>query len=543
MAVSLIENTLINVKVRGTASGAITAGDLVSNYETGVIAKVNATLGVQVENNTTQGLSAIKVPSSLEGTAAYGQATNDIHQDAICELATGNIAFIYTGNGATDNTNLNLRIKTPLDGDIIAKVTVSTDTSINFQKVIKISSTQFAVIWNTGSALKCQIFNNNGTTSGATFTVDTLAGSNYLYWNATVLANGNIVFVYNQITTTNTVFKVYNAAGAVVVAATTIGAGDSATSGISVLGCSNGDFVVMYYRSTATAALKIARYTSAGAAVGSIQSSASYLMLNYANFSDLLIELTGGNVVALLASNGTSYPAYIVLSSTHTVVKTFTQLSSAASTLLANEAPAICSIPNGNFVIIGRNTTNNTKLTLMIFDSSGGGVLTKTDAGGASPVPYTTIGQGSGVSAFLLGAIGFATFRTQSDGTNYCGVLDVMNMQGVSIGSIVIAKVANTNTIYWRSVILAAGGILIGMFKEGGNIYLQNFYYNCFRRSIIGVSTDTVADGAAVNVFTKGNYTINQTLANGGNFDNTTTVVAGTKGSVVGNTAILRGTL
>lgn len=542
MGIGLIENTLTNVKVRGTASGAITAGDLVSNHETGVIAKVNELLGVQNENNATQGLSAIKAPNTLEGVAAYGQSTTDIHQDAICELATGNLAFIYTGNGTADTTNLNLRVKTPLDGDVIAKVTVSTDSNIAFQKIIKISSTQFAVIWNASSTLKCQIFNNNGTTSGATFTVDTLTSNNYLYWNAAALTNGNIVFVYSQTITNNAVFKVYNAAGTAVVAATTIGAADSLSTGISVLGCSNGDFVVMYYRSAATAVLKIARYTSAGAAVGSIQSSASYLMPN-ANFSGLLIELTGGNVVALCYSLTGSYPTIIVLSSAHAVVKAFTQLGLGASTFLANEAPAICAIPNGNFAVIGRNSTNNNKLTLMIFDSVGSGILTKLDAGNSSAAPVST-GSGVSVIAFPLGTIGFVTLRVQYDvSANYQVVLDVLNMQGVAVGSSVIVKANNSNVVPWCSAILTASGILVGMIKEVSGLFLQNFYYNCFRRSILGVSADTVAAGAAVNVFTKGNYTINQTLANGGNFDNTTTVVAGTKGSVVGNTAILRGTL
>ena len=541
MTMNLLDNTLSNTKIKGVAGSAITAGDLISNHETGYFNPVSALLGVQNENNTTQGLSAIKAPSTLEGIAAYGQASNDIHQDAICELSTGNIALIYTGNGTTDNTNLTLRIKTPLDGDVIAKVTVSTDVSITFQKVIKISSTQFAVIWNAAVALKCQVFNNNGTTSGATFTVDTLTGASGAYWNAAAMANGNIVFAYNQVTTTNTVFKVYNAAGTAVVAATTIGAADATATGISVLGCSNGDFVVMYYRAVVTAALKIARYTAAGVAVGSIQSSASNSMPNYANFSDLLVELTGGNIVALCKDTAT-YPAIIVLSSANTVVKAFTSLATAATTLLTVEAPAICVIPNGNFAVIGRNTAWSTYLSLMLFDSVGNGIFTTLSAGTSSAALAAT-GQGAGVAAFTIGSIGFATFRTQNDGTNFLAFLDVINMQGAAIGTAVIIRSVQAVSTYWRSAILTSSGILVGMFKEASNKYLQNFYYNTFRRSIIGVAAETVAANTSINAFTKGTYTINQNLLSGGSFDNTAAVVAGTKGAVVGNTAILRGTL
>ena len=545
MGFNVIDSTATNVKVKGIAGVAISAGDLVSNNESGYLTKSTAMLGIGFENNTTAGLSAIRAITSIEGTTGYSSNTSSgvTGMNTLCELGNGNIAMVYSGNGAIGTTGLNLRIRNVLGADIIAKVTVSSFSGIYGCRVNKLNSSKFVVTWPETGALKFQIFNNDGSTSSSVISVDSLSGSTAFIWNITTLPNGNIVFAYDIATTNNLVLAVYDTTGTLVGSKVTTLDTGSIPSYIGLLACSNGDFVVRWYRGNATTGEKIARFTWSGSAwtqVGSTYVNPYTASLSYANWTDTLCELSNGSVVGLLGGTS-SYPAIVVLSNTMTVVKAAFSLAIASGILLSGEAPMLMSLLSGGFAIIGR--TSGGTMTLMTFDSLGQGILTKIGIISANWGSYIS-SYGNGISAFPLGGIGYALLKITYDNSQglYSAELVVLKSDGTVVNNIVLKASAGTN-VYNRAAILTSGGILVGMYEDQASPYLADFYYNVSRRSILGVAAESVSANQAVNVLTKGTLTINQNFTSGGSFDTTAATIPGTKGAIIGTTAILRGTL
>ena len=201
MGFNVIDSTATNVKVTATAGSALVSGDLVSNHETGVVNKVSETLSINIENNATAGLSVIRANTSLESNAAYGASAFQATANTLVELGNGNIALIYSGNGSLDYAGINIRIRNVLGADVIAKIVVSTDNTIYSYRIVKLNTSKFAVCWiGTGLPLRFQIFNNDGTTVGSIVDVESLVGNYSYHWNVSVLTNGNLVFVYDKVT-------------------------------------------------------------------------------------------------------------------------------------------------------------------------------------------------------------------------------------------------------------------------------------------------------------------------------------------------------
>ena len=126
MGINALDNTAQEI-ITGL-SGGVTAGDLILNTEGGYLQACDATLGVARGNNATAGAAAIKVITTIEGSVNYDFTTQPMLR--MCELGNGNIAELYSGDGTTNSTNLNLRIRNVLGADVVAKITLGTDTAI-----------------------------------------------------------------------------------------------------------------------------------------------------------------------------------------------------------------------------------------------------------------------------------------------------------------------------------------------------------------------------------------------------------------------------
>lgn len=532
MGINTTTNSAVNSSVLGV-SGGVTAGDLVSNNETGYLTKASGVLGVSFENNTTAGPAVIRAVTSIESDVDY-ETGGLVPFRKMCELGNGNIALVYAGDGTTVATGVNLRIRSVLGVDLISKVTLTSDTSVTYVRAVKISSTQFVVAWATSVTLKFMVINNDGTTAVAATTVGTTIGAT-ASWNVGALASGDFVFAYDKVTSRDCRFSRYNAAGVLQGSETTVEATSTPTF-IVVRGLTGGDYIVYYYRSAATTAYKFARYSASGVIVGALVTIiATSSLLNNGDIDGQVFELTGGNVVMAAASSGSTYPDIYVYSSSNTLVK-FIDLGTVQ--WIAAECPSIC-VSGTGFAVFGNNPASS-KTSFVVFDSSGNTVINRASVGNIA----TTTSASSGVIAFSLGSQGYAFVRVsfETSGFTSVGSLCVITPAGATIGTDVLWRTSGTDAISGLAAILTSAGTLAFSYKDAGSSFLSDGYYNVSRKSILGVAAETKALGQTVRVLTNGTYPINQSFGAGGNFDTTTATVSGSKGSVIGSTAVLRGT-
>ncbi len=517
-----------------TAGAAITANDLVSNHESGAVYSANAALGISVENNATEGPSAVKALATVENSVNYG-CTENGNSRKMAALGNGNIATVYSGDGTTDSINVNVRIRSPLGADVVARVTVSTDTGVYSCRVVALSATQFVVSWGNGSnALKFAVFDNDGTVAVAATTVATLYANSVHTWNIGVLASGQFVLAYDKVTSRDYAFSRYNASGVLQGTETVVEAAAQGGYG-AVLGCVNGDFVVMYYRAAATAAYKFARYNSSGVIVGSLTSiTTAGSGFSCGDSSNGLIELSGGNIAIATTAAADTYPDVRVYNSTNTLLNTV-DLGSAG---IANyEVPQLIPLDSGGFALIARNAS--TQSVLCTFDSTGKGVAGPITIGSAG-VGSTGHSYGSGITAFSLGAAGYAVLHVGYDGTNYDVRLFCCSSAGVAKGSEIVLRASGTGIIFTQAAVMS-GGVLHLSYKDAGTPYLGYAVYNVYRRSVLGVALGAAAEGESFSVGTRGQYAVNQAFTFGGNVDNRTAAVPGIRGTIVGSTATLWG--
>lgn len=512
------------------AASAISSGDLVTLLESGQVVKTSTTLGIPNENVATAGPSAVRALASVE-TSTSDDYEQDQHKRVV-ELGNGNIAIAYTGNSSTVSTNVNLRIRTVLGADVIPKTILSTNASVYGCRVLKISNTQFIVAWTSSSVLKFMALNNDGTTAVAATTVATLADGNTYGWNFALLANGQFVFAYNKVTSNNTCFSRYSAAGALQGAETTI---ESAAYGkyFAAIGCANGDFVVSYWRQATTSAHKSARYSSSGVQVGSLLTLSTYTPPSNGDYTNGVIELSNGNVVIAKTGNDT-YPDLEVFNSSHVSQATIDLSGGSGLPPIASEVPQLLTI-SGGFAVFYR-TYSTYKVAIKTFNNSGEGVLGPVDFGTNDSSNGT--GTGAGVQAYALGSYGYAVLKSSYQGGDTSLRLIVINSVGTVLGSEVVLQSWATGHVYSLSSVLTSSGVLAMVYKFGN---IKDAYYHVQRRSVLGVANNTVSAGQSVDVKTKGTYAINQTFGMGGAFNNQATVVPGSKGIVSGSTAILTG--
>jgi hypothetical protein len=520
--------------VRGTSLSSVTAGNLISQTESGYLLPCQPLLGVINSSNATNGPVASTAIANIEGTNLY-YGTNLGAYRCLAELGNTNIAHVYTGDGtATAGTGVNLRIKTIQAANVIPRVSVSSTAGCTNSRCRKINSTTLVVAWAESSTLKFAVYNNDGTVATAAATVATLGSVDS--WNMEVLANGDIVFAYDLVTSRNFSFKRYNAAGVLQGSETTVEAAAQAPAQSMCVGAlANGGFVIHYYRAAATAAKKFARYNSSGVLQGSlttIYTSANNLT-GTGGWENDFIELTGGNFVIQAGATGDNCPNLYVYDSSGTLLTTI----DLGTTFVTSAVPvAICKHGTGFAVL----ATPGNVSWLQLFGSTGSNILNWTSVDTAS-------GQNSANTLrnhiFSRESAGFVVWKNCYDaGTPSAGIrMFCLLPTGAAAGTPIQISAIESYSGYDTWAIQHSSGLIVAVAKNSTPPTVKMGIYHAQRTAVLGVALNSAAIGETITVATRGTYATDDFSASGGSFDGRTATVPGTRGIVTGSTAVLFG--
>ena len=526
MGINTVTTSLDSEIVRLNAQSAVNAGDLILNTENGKASVASTVLSVQQNNNNFEGVDAISPYASSGTWYRNGQSAG---AENVVYLSNGVTVFAYSGNGTNNSqTNLNMVFKKVDNSTAYPPITITGETSINAIKVVPIGTTSFVVAWTQSSTLKFAIYNNDTTSVIGTTTVASTSDGDARGWDVGVTANGDIVFAYNV--STNAVFTRYNSSGVIQGTQTTISSSET-PYWVKVLGHSSGDFWISFYRSVSTSAWKFARYDSTGTLQGSVTTITNGSTFNQIAPKNLSTELSNGNVCFLCRDSAN--PVFRIYSSTGSSVSSTTTISSNSVLLRTDGLPAICLI-DGGFALVSKGTANFP--TYFSYTNSGSLIDIKV-------ISYNAVDTRpfQGGNLYFNGSY-FTILWTAID---ICGTqsrLYLLNFDKSlnTIGTAFTATSTTQNMQGLSSSITPEGIILFAVTQSSGPTYYTGVY-EYVRKSIIGVAQESAAANNTFRVATKGTYAINQSFGFGGNFDNTTATVPGTKGSVVGSTAVLYG--
>jgi hypothetical protein len=519
------------VKVsRLPAGSTVAANDLVVMNEKGFALPASAVLGVTLENNNTNGPTAIVANRSVNG-GNYA-ATGSTMRPGVCELGNKNIAIVYCGDGTTATTGVRVLIKSPTGATVVPRVNVSAGAGIIEFQAVRLNSTQFVVAWTDGS-VKFAILNNDGSIAVAATTVS--ASSSNSYWAMNVLTNSNIVFFYAKNATNFPTFSRYNASGVLQGSETTVQS-VAETSFYSVGPCANGDFILTYHGGSNT--IRRVRYSNTNSVVWA---AATYATTNGnfigtgGNRHNMILELPNGNVVLPGTTDGV--PDVYVLDSSGAVIRTIDYPGSGA--FIGGTPPAIAPFGSGGFAVIGQTATNP-GYQYYAYDQNGLGVIGPVSFGpnGGTKAVTTQVG----IIAIPIGNVGYVVYSLDyTSSPSYAINLMCIDSSGVLKGSAVVVRTAASSACGSAWAILSSDGIVVYAFSEpSGSAHFEGFY-NVLRRSVYGVAVDAATSGQTLRVATEGTFTINQSFGAGGSFDSQSATIPGNKGVVSGTTAILAG--
>jgi hypothetical protein len=525
-----------------TTSNGVTAGDLVTHLESGRVARTNTTLGVTGETVTTAGASALRAVAVMEatGTGWGGNTPIDGCQQNV-EFANGEIGFVYAGNGTTNTTNINFRVRNVRGADVIPRTIVSTNTNIDATRMLRVTATTAVIAWgrNTSNDLQFMLVNNDGTTAVAAQTVSGLSAGtgSSTYWNVAVCPNGDIVFAYYPTGGTDLRFKRYDSSGVLIGSETTIEAASNPRY-ISVLGCANNDVVFFYYRNATTAAYKAARYNASNTIQGSLVTVLTGANpITAGDTQNLATELSNGNLVFFTSSGDSASPDFHIYTSAMALVRTI-DLGTTTTEQQSSIFP--CCVPEANgfaLFCLASGSSNNTTLRKYTNDGLGVTPTVAFTMGGTA-----SSGQNNVLRVFSLGSAGYAVARQDLvSGPAYGASIASVSPTGVLNGTQIVTRVSGTTAISNFSALLHSTGVLVLSYLDGLSVRPTDGYYHMQRRSLLGVAAETAPAGSNVRVLTQGTYTINQSMDIGGAFDSRTAVVPGGRGTITGTTAVLGG--
>ncbi len=536
MGVNVINDTS-SQDIRMPAAAAISSGDLIINTESGKASVASAGLTISQNNNTTAGPSALWANNALSSyTSSSGQNPTSPN---IVQLSTGGIALALRGDqSSSSSSTLKIFFRNQLGGVPYFNVTVSSAT-IDNQIIRSMGSVGFVVAWvESSTTLKFAIYSNTGTAIKAATTVSTVASSNLRYFNVNVLTNNYVVISYNRGGTLY--FIIYDTAGNVSVAETTVEA--SSATNISVRPLSSGGFVIYYY----TTAAKFGRYNSSGVLQGSLTAiSGSSSLFDFADQTQTCLELTNGNLLFLFLDSS-NWPQFAIYNSSGSSVKTATDVLGSTVTrntgyVSNSQFPGVC-VTSSGFTIFTKGTS---QWYYASFNSAGSNLIGFATAGGGISESSTNTAVNT-LQAFDLGNAGFAvytkTYNTTCCGVNYSSSLFCSSLTGVLIGNRVNFQTASSTVIQNQYGILTSDGSFFGNYWHSGGsgqLYVQS--YAVQRKSVIGVARNSVSAGGTVRVSTVGTFTLNSSYGAGGTFDQRSATVPGTKGTVLGTSAVLFG--
>lgn len=516
--------TTHSTEIRIPAYSAVASGDLIVNVE-GQAVPASTALSLAQLNNTTVGLQSV-YPVTSQGTY-YGGDTEMACKRIVEVGDTGNILSVVVGDGSTSATTGVKMFTSSITGAVArAAVTVSSSTSAA-ARIKRLTAGTVVVVWAETTALKFAIYNNDGTVSVAATTVATIVSAGGSKWNFAILTGGDIVFAYAKVTSNNVNFVRYNNAGVLQGAETTVEAAVTPV-GICVLPQTGGGFIVYYYRNAATANWKFARYDSAGVIQGSLTtvSTGTAVPLGFGEYDNLAIELAGGNIVFQWANAAHQYSVY---TSAGVLVLTVPSLTSTYAD--TDQIAGLTQTASGGFAVATWGSSLSV-CTFRAFDSSGLGITSS----------IFSMDSSQGAQLLIQTAQGFAAMALYYDGAaSYTANLANITNAGALIGT-VVTLYSGSAPVTGACLLAHVSGVLALNYRTNvstGTLYLGS--YNPNKTSVLGVALESVAEGATCRVATKGTYPINQSLLAAGSYDQRTATVPGTKGAIVGTTAILYG--
>jgi hypothetical protein len=532
MGINTVQNTSTQ-ELRVTATSAVTSGDLIAFTEGGSVVPASAVISLPAQNVTTAGVSAVQAFVSASSNTTYGGAFSGGVTNA-AQLSNGIIAYGFSGNGTTANTNVNITFRT-ISGGLYQPDIVISDTSVNYVRIKKLLNTGFVVQWSAGSVIKFAIYNNDGTVVKATTTVATLNASSPQRSQFAVTASGDILFAYSKATSTDFAFSRYNSSGTLQGAEVVIEAASNAEN-IFVLVHSGGDFIIRWYRTVTTTGTKFARYNSSGVLQGSIVTLSSSAGGTISINAEVLAwELSNGNILHIALDSSSSLATLYVYNISNTLIaSSATWHGNVNTNIIETTAPSVI-VNNGSitFGTLANVSTGQVKIwrannSLQFFGSA----IT-------SAYVVNQLSSGGIMNLYSNGSAGFTIVSAGFNNTNYNYNVHSINLTGTLLGS-AIAMVASQSSLHETSSFQTAEG-LIAVFGRSGSVGPGYGTQNPCRKSITGVAQETVAAGAVFRCATVGTFTVNNAPAGGGYFDNRTATAPGCKGTVIGTTAVLSG--
>lgn len=536
MGINVLNNTSSG-EVRLTAGNTVASGDLVVNAESGYAYPASSALTIAQNNNTTAGMSAISALTTATTTGFRGSGITQNVASSMVQLSNGTIVNIYSGDGsASTTTNLNITFRNLQGGYILAPIVIS--TTANAYRVRTIGSTGFVVAWVNSTTLYFAIYDNSGNVIQSATSVATITAAYPNYWDVNVNTNGDIVLAYSKTAAAGVFFTRYNSSGVIQGSEVTVEA-TTATFPIRVLPQSNGGFFVYFCK---TPAWKFGRYNSSGVLQGSLVTVMSAAGLAYGCWDNLATELPNGNVV-FLGAGSSSWPYYAVYNSSGTVVKSSTAIGNASTAYnQQNIVPGVCVFGSG-FVLLTAGTSGSNTFG---YDSSGNSLYANVASAFTGATAQSTQNWNNSYQLFNLGTNIAVYFSGYNSGCTSYFLLWAWVMSPISG-----ATSGSTQTIIAGGTNSSGISDLCGVLTQDGSLALKycnmqtsNEYYGTYsvqRKSVIGVAQEAIATSGTGRVGTVGTYTINQSFAAGGNFDQRTATVPGTKGTVAGTSAVLFG--
>lgn len=534
-------NTLTNAsndQVILRAGANVSINDLIISTDDGYAYPASNNMTVSQLNKGNTGPVAVMAPYGLPGGTTFEGTTYTVYpwQGASVELgenANDFFALAYVGNGTTATTGLNIIFRSyQANTNASANVIVSNDATITSTKLRKADSSNIFIGYtnSTVKAIRYIVMKNDGTVLKAAANVSACPGTpTATSYDFATLKDNKVAFAYgNNSGNGNVAYQIYDSGGSNVTSEIVI---DTAASGVNpvsvkVLPLSSGNFVIAYQRDVATAAYKFGIYSSSGTEVSAVKTIRTGSSINVTpnQFNNSAIELKNGNIVFQTVGTVNFLHVY---DSSGNLIRNIRLPDSIAST-----QGSMCATDAG-FAYL-------TSAFFATYDFNGNSITA------IAPASSTILGN-SGISSYnnsvlyFNGAAGFtAMVYTQSIG---CGAQATVYLQSFdefarAIGSQVVIQ-NGAGTMYGYNTFMTA--------KEK-NIFTSFVFsryfvslYDVRRRSIIGVSQETVPAETNFRVGTKGTFTFNERIPIGGTFDQRANTVVGAKGLVTGNVAVLYG--
>lgn len=502
------------------AEEAIAVNDLVKVTSGGYVRKF-----VQGQSAAFQNSAAGPTPAgSASNLTSYMGSGNDGGMPIRC-IAAGATTFgvLHTGNNSGFDQTVNLRIFDPTSLVRLQSVQLSASTACQGARLIR-SGANFVAAWidrNNSNQVTVGVYDAvTGVTVTAPTAVQQLVAANSHHYTLRDLPNGEYVLAYNKVTSNDLAFRRFNAQGVVQGTEIVVAAAAGANAGLGIHPLAAGGFILSW--SINGTAFRFARYNASGVLQGSVVAvSASSFAIASPSFDDRVIELANGSIATVDPATTGGVKLY---DSAGTLLST---LAVGTSTGNGTTGTLVRKLAGGfHFLTAGFNahfSDTGALLALGAYSPTGYPVRVF-DRPGTGPVVPTVGTTAPGTGSWNMYLAGVAADLTALDAT----ILSAASSGGYGAAGWWAEQLPNGLLLY----------TLWGSSSSGANGFFYPFQSGA--ASVLGVATTAAAAGAQVRVATAGKYTINQSTTNP-QFDRRTATPQGSKGSTMGQQAVLEG--